>query len=106
MNNLSNLTVVILTHKTNKKILYDCISSIDNNVNIIIVENSKAFSFEKETKEKFKNVEIFCSGSNLGYGAGNNYGINKTKTKYALILNPDLICDQKFFINIMNKYFS
>ncbi len=103
MNNLSNLTVVILTHKTNKKILYDCISSIDNNVNIIIVENSKAFSFEKETKEKFKNVEIFCSGSNLGYGAGNNYGINKTKTKYALILNPDLICDQKFFINI-KKY--
>ena len=103
MNYLSNLTIVILTHKTNKKILYDCISSINNNANIIIVENSKSFNFEKEIKEKFKNIEIYCSGSNLGYGSGNNYGLDKTKTKYALILNPDVICDTNFFNNI-TKY--
>ncbi len=105
MNNLSNLTVIILTHNTSKKILYDCISSIDTSVNIIIVENSKFFNFEKEIKDKFNNVKIYCSGANLGYGSGNNFGLNKTKTKYALILNPDVICDSKFFNNI-TKYFN
>ena len=105
MNNLSQLTVIILTHKTNKKTLYDCISSIDSKANILIVENSKLFNFEKEIIEKFKNVEIHCSGENLGYGAGNNYGLLKTKTKYALILNPDVICDANFFNNI-TKYFN
>ena len=40
-------------------------------------------------ENQYKNVKILCSGSNLGYGAGNNFGLSKVKTKYALILNPD-----------------
>ena len=31
-NELTNLTVVILTHKTNKNTLENCLSSISNNV--------------------------------------------------------------------------
>jgi hypothetical protein len=27
---------------------------------------------------------------NLGYGIGNNFGLNLTKTDFALILNPEL----------------
>ena len=34
---------------------------------------------------------------NLGYGVGNNLGLKKVKTDYALILNPDTICDDNFF---------
>jgi hypothetical protein len=40
MNNLSNLTVIIVTYKTDIKILKDCINSIDPKVKIKIVENS------------------------------------------------------------------
>ena len=99
-NELSDLTVVILTHKTNKNILENCLSSIDPKVKIILVENSKNFLLKDYIENKYKNVSIFCSGSNLGYGGGNNLGLQHTKTQYALILNPDTICKENFFLNI------
>ena len=79
-NELSDLTVVILTHKTNKNILENCLSSIDPKVKIIIVENSKNFKHSEEIQSTFSNVEIVCSGTNLGMGSGNNFGLKKVKT--------------------------
>ena len=100
MKNLDNLTVVIVTYKTSEKIIFDCLKSIDSNVKILLVENSNYFQHEKSILSNFSNVEIFCTGSNLGYGKGNNYGLKLVKSDNALILNPDVICDKDFFSNI------
>ncbi len=37
------LTVIIVTYKTNKKILNKCLNSIDKKIKILIIENSKKF---------------------------------------------------------------
>ena len=50
MNNLKNLTVIIVTYRTSKKIIEDNIKSIDKNVKILLIENSKKF----EHKAYFK----------------------------------------------------
>ena len=47
----------------------------------------------------------------MGYGKGNNFGLEKVQTDYALILNPDIICKEGFFNKIeqvinRNKSFS
>ena len=97
---LSELTVIIVTFKTDKNILKNCLSSIDSNVKVIIVENSNSFKYKNEIENDFKNVKILCSGSNLGMGAGNNFGLLNTNTEYALILNPDVVCGKNFFFNI------
>tara|TARA_B100000029_G_scaffold29025_1_gene28031 strand:+ start:385 stop:1287 length:903 start_codon:yes stop_codon:yes gene_type:complete len=102
---LHQLTVVILTYKTNLDILKNCLKSINPKVKILIVENSSHFKYLKEIQSNFSNIEVICSGSNLGYGGGNNFGLNKVKTNYALILNPDTVCEDNFFSNI-NKYLS
>ena len=103
MNNLSNLTVIIVTYKTNYKILKDCINSIPKNVKIKIIENSikkeKNFFF----KEEIQNLSINYTGKNLGYGAGNNYGFDLTETDYAIVANPDITFHKTFFENI-EKY--
>ena len=99
MNNLSNLTVVIVTYKTDEKILTNCIKSINNNVKILIIENSSEFK-SKEIFTSYPNLAIHCTGKNLGYGGGNNFGLNFVNTKYALISNPDIIYDKFFFENI------
>ena len=110
MKKINNLTVVIVTYLTKKKILLNCIQSIDSKTKIIIVENSKKFKDEKYFLKRFSNIEIVCTGLNLGYGNGNNFGLNKVKTDYALILNPDIICQTNFFkkistlINKNNKF--
>ena len=94
------ITIVVVTYQTNSKILLKCLKSINKNIKVIIVENSKKFENAQLFKKKFKNLEIICSGSNLGYGNGNNLGLSKVKTRYALILNPDAYCSKNFFKNL------
>jgi len=101
-NNFSDLSIIIVTYKTNLSILEKCLSSIDPTVKIVIIENSSKFINEDQISNKYKNVSIFCSGENTGYGRGNNYGLQKVDTKYALILNPDIICEKNYFENIKN----
>ena len=75
MKNLNDLTVVIVTYQTPEKIIFDCLKSIDSNTKIIIIENSKNFIHEKKILSNFSNVKVICSGENLGYGNGNNFGL-------------------------------
>jgi N-acetylglucosaminyl-diphospho-decaprenol L-rhamnosyltransferase len=100
MNKLNNLTIIIVTFLTSKKILLNCLNSIDKRINVIIVENSSKFKEQDFFLKKFPKLKIFCTGSNLGYGNGNNFGIEKTKTEYALILNPDTVLDKNFCKNL------
>ena len=99
MKNLKELTVLIVTYNTSKNILVNCLKSIDRRVKILIIENSNNFKYSKNIK-KFKNTSYICSGKNLGYGKGNNFGLKKIKSKYVLILNPDILCDKNLFRNI------
>ena len=100
MKNLNNLTIIIVTYMTNKKILLDCLKSINKKVKIIIVENSSRLDGKKFFLKNFTNIDIKCTGANLGYGKGNNFGLNFVKTDYVLILNPDIICGKELFSNI------
>jgi N-acetylglucosaminyl-diphospho-decaprenol L-rhamnosyltransferase len=110
MYNLNNLTIVIVTFLTNKKTLLNCLNSINKKVKVIVVENSTKFRDRHFFLNKFKNLQIFCTCKNLGYGGGNNFGLKKINTDYALILNPDTVLDKSFFRNINpllnNKSFS
>ena len=102
MNNLKDLTVIIVTFKTNEDILYNCINSISKDVNIINIENSNDTSHKKKIEQKYNNVKVILSGKNLGYGGGNNLGIQKSETRYILISNPDVVYNKNFFEEVKN----
>ena len=87
------ITVVINTFKSEEKIR-QCLNSIDTSVQIIIIENSNNLSFKDEIEKEFSNVNCFLSGQNLGYAKGNNFGLSKVKSDYALILNPDAFLEK------------
>jgi len=95
-----NITIVIVTYQTERKILRKCLKSINKKFKILIIENSEKFEDQKLFLKEFKNLKIICSGLNLGYGGGNNFGLNKVKTRYALILNPDTQLEFDFFHNL------
>ena len=97
---MKNITIVILTFQTPKNIILDCLTSISKDFRVLIVENSERFFHKDLVLSKFNNVNIICTGKNLGYGGGNNFGINSVNTDYALILNPDVICSKDLFDNI------
>ena len=103
MNNIHNLTIVVVTYRTDEKILMDCLNSIDPQINILVVENSENNEFKEKLENKYPNLNVILSGKNLGYGAGNNFGLIRVKTKFALILNPDVTLEQNF-IKELDKY--
>ena len=85
-----DLTIVIVSFKSGD-ILHRCIKSIDKRYPILVIENSIDSKLKLELEEKYQNVNCILPKDNLGYGGGNNLGLSRVKTDYALILNPDVI---------------
>ena len=71
------------------------------NCKVIIVENSANDSFKKKIEENYPNVNCTLVGQNLGYAKGNNFGLSRVKTKFALILNPDAKLDKNAISNFL-----
>ena len=93
-----DLSIVIVTFKS-EDIISKCLKSIPSDIKVIIVENSKNEKFKKDLENKYKNVDCILTGSNRGYAAANNIGLNIVKTKYALVLNPDCILEHETIRN-------
>ena len=102
MNN-QDITIIITSFHSGEKI-FDCINSIDENIKIIVVENSNDQLLKEEILSRYNNVDCILSKENLGYGAGNNLGLSKVETNYALIVNPDVTLKndaiKQFFLRI------
>jgi len=97
---IRDITIVITTFKSEERI-EKCLNSIHKQCKVIVVENSNNTEFKRKIEKKYSNVECFLSGENLGYGKANNIGLKKTKTKYALILNPDTELDSSALENFL-----
>ncbi len=84
----NDLTIIINTFNSDEKI-FSCLDSINCEFKILIIENSSNKEFKETIEKKYPNVDCELTGFNLGYANGNNLGLSKVKTKFALILNPD-----------------
>jgi len=100
--NVNDLSAIITTFKSEDKI-FSCLDSLPKNIRIFIVENSNNEKFKKEIEKKYINAECILAGKNEGYSKGNNIGLHKVKTKYALVLNPDTIVEENAIENFLNS---
>ena len=87
---LQNLSVVIVSFHS-EDVIHECIKSIIDEIEIIVVENSGNKEFANKIQDQYKNVKCILSPKNLGMGAGNNLGLKHINTDYVFILNPDVI---------------
>ena len=97
---IKDITIIITSFRSEKAIR-ECLKFIDGECKVINVENSDNAVHKKNIEKEFKNVECILSGENIGYARGNNIGLKNTKTKYALILNPDA----KLFPKTLENFF-
>tara|TARA_B100000700_G_scaffold320271_1_gene417181 strand:- start:1116 stop:2000 length:885 start_codon:yes stop_codon:yes gene_type:complete len=96
-----NLSVIIVSFKSDH-VIHKCISSIDKEIEIIVIDNSNNIKFKKSIEEQYKNVKCILSSKNIGMGAGNNVGIKNVIKDFALILNPDVILEKNAIDEIIN----
>jgi GT2 family glycosyltransferase len=111
---MTTISIIIVTYNSRSLIL-DCISSIlkfndldDNSIEIVIVDNSDELESKKLFKLVFENfgsrVLLFRNSSNLGYGQGNNIGIEKASGEIICIMNPDVRLTQPLFQAVKNHF--
>ena len=101
-----DLTIIINTFNSDNKI-YSCLDSINPDFKILVIENSVNLEFKRTIEKKYPNVLCVIAGKNLGYAKGNNLGLSKVKTQFALILNPDTLVEKNSidnFFKTASKY--
>ena len=99
---IGDFTAIIVTFRS-EEIIHQTIQNLPEDLNIIIVENSKNNEFKKLIEKKYQNVKCILSGGNIGWGRANNIGIKNVTTKYILFLNPDLNIDKETTKNLFEK---
>lgn len=98
MEYMNELSIIIVNYK-NYALTIKCINSVIENLNnvnyeiIVIDNNSPNDSFQQleNTFKKYQYINIIKNDENIGFGGANNLGVQKSKGKYILLLNPDII---------------
>ena len=95
-----DLEILTITYKSDH-IIEKCLSKIDDNFKITVVENSNNHLF-KEKIEKRKNTKCILSNSNLGFGSAFNIGAKQINSKYIFHLNPDVSVNTEIIFKLYN----
>lgn len=90
---MTDLSIIILNFNT-AKLVKDCVASVAKHVKdldyeVIVVDNGSTDGSAKELKNL--DVKFIKSDKNLGFGEGNNLGIQKAVGKTILLLNSDTL---------------
>ncbi len=100
-----DLTLIIVNYNT-ADLLKDCLNSICKKKwgvswQIWVVDNGSSDDSVKMVKKNFPQVSIIQSSKNLGFAGGNNLGLKKVTSKYALLLNSDTIIGDQALDNLI-----
>ena len=105
------LSISLVTYQLNSILFSKLLNSLsiaiyqlsfdDNSIEIKIIDNGNQIELHKSLLKDFKyadKVEIISGHNNIGYGKGHNLAIHNCSSKYHLVLNPDVILDEKSLI--------
>lgn len=93
-----DLSVVIVNYNVKallEQTLLSVYKAIDNlKVEIIVVDNASADESCEMVKSKFPEVILIANKDNLGFSRANNQGIEISKGRHVLLLNPDTVISE------------
>lgn len=110
MSKIVGVIGIVVLHFGNKKDTFECLNSLESTIpknihSIIYLINNdpKNRIFLKELSFNLK-ISLITSKKNLGFAGGMNKGIKealKTKCKYILLLNNDIVVKPKLFEKLL-----
>ena len=94
MHRKKSISLLIVNHNAGS-LLTTCVATVLEQVDeVIIVDNASTDSSLAELETQFpteSRLKLIHTGSNLGFAAGCNIGINAATSPYILFLNPDCL---------------
>jgi hypothetical protein len=104
------LSIIIVSWNV-KNDLIRCLKSLYENqpsstFEVIVVDNASTDGTVEAIKNNFPEVVVLSNSENRGFAAANNQGIERSRGKYILLLNPDTIAHPdslNILINFMDE---
>jgi len=102
-----DVSILIVNYNVKDYVL-QCLRSIEQRspgavVEVIVVDNASSDNSVVELQPLFPSVTWIALQTNLGFGKGNNVGLERCTGRYVLFLNPDTIIGQDT-VNVMTSY--
>ena len=89
---MTDFSIIVVSYNT-KELLREClhavVQTVQSSYELIVVDNASTDGSQHMVKEEFTNAILIEHTKNLGFAAGNNAGIRRSKGKYILLLNSD-----------------
>ena len=98
--NYKDLTIILVAFNSNFEI-ENILKDLNQEIRIIIVENSNQLRTKDYFEKKYKNIEVILSKENNGQTGGINIGLKNVKTKYCLYMDMDI----SFKVNLIDKFY-
>lgn len=100
---LSEITAIMVLYDTDE-IVFKCLENLKD-VNLIIADNGKNNLKIINKIKGYKNViKFFKFKKNIGYGRANNFCQKYVKTKFTLLIEPDVIISQNDIIKLTKGF--
>lgn len=101
---MSGISIIIVSYNT-RDFLRNCLASLkpdDSDLigEIIIIDNCSSDGSTQIIENEFPEVTLIKNSVNVGYARAVNQGMRLSRSRYALIINPDIECTDKAFANL------
>ena len=98
------VSIVIVLHNSLdylKKFLPSILEQTYDHLEIIVVDNNSTDGSGDYVRESYRQIKLIQLQENMYFSRGNNIGISQSDGKYVLILNPDVMLDERFVENLV-----
>jgi GT2 family glycosyltransferase len=87
---------IVIVNWNSSVFLRECLRSLEADsifewAEVIVIDNRSEDDSADMVRQHFPMVRLHVSNENLGYGRGNNYGLQLATGRYILFLNPDTV---------------
>lgn len=86
------VTVVTVAYNS-AAVIGSCLEALADAPHILIADNASSDDSADVARRTAPQAEIVATGANLGYGRGANAALEKVRSEFALLVNPDAIVD-------------
>jgi GT2 family glycosyltransferase len=81
------VSVIVVSFNT-RDLLRKCLASIEGHHEVIVVDNGSQDGSAEMVQAEFPQARLI-TGPNVGFGRGNNRGLDVARGDYVLLLNSD-----------------
>jgi len=99
------LSIIIVNYNV-KYFLEQCLHSVRKAINnidaeVFVVDNNSVDGSIEMLNQKFPEVSLIANKDNVGFSKANNQAIERSSSKYILLLNPDTLVEDNTFVKVV-----